>query len=484
MRSTSGGKKHAGSSRWERWYWRHSQQRPLREHSGQVQGHRARFSLRFGQLANVHTPFLGKLPHHGYNAGTMDLGQALWEKIHGETRGERPHYERYSIASVPHTIEELFGLRPPRPGLREELGLSQTQAVVSVILDGVGYKKLEILRAEGAVELGPFLEGGVYVPLTSVFPTTTTAALSTLSTGESPIVHGVLGYKLFRPELGSVVDMIKLSPPGGREDSLEKLGLSPEKILSVPTLYQRLSAYSIPTVLFLPKYIADSGLSKVLYQGISRTVPFLTAADLFMLLREALAETLRALFCVYWPSTDSLAHTYGPRAEAFSLELSHILSVLAKLIAEAPRDFVLLITADHGFYEADPERDMVNCAAQAALREALLLPPVGDPRAAYFFCKHGKEGLVERFFSEFFPEDFLVLPVEEGLRRKLWGLEEPKPSVRALLGDLVVISRRRKFVLWPTEEFKLRGLHGGLTADELFVPLIVRPVEGRKHGAS
>ncbi len=420
-------------------------------------------------------------PRRGYNAGTMELRQEIFERIQRDTGGERPHYERYCITAVPHTIEEVFGLRPPKPGLCQELGLPQARAVVSVILDGVGWRRLELLRAEGIVDLAPFLDGGHYLPLTSVFPTTTTAALSTLSTGESPVVHGVLGYKLFRPELGTIVDMIKLAPPAGREDSLEKLGLSPEKILSIPTLYQRLSAHGIPTILFLPRFIADSGLSKVLYQGVSRIVPFLTASDLFVLLREALENGGRALFAVYWPSTDSLAHTYGPRSEAFSLELAHILFVLGRLLHSAPRDFVLFVTADHGFYEADPERDMVNCAAQAALREALLLPPVGDPRAAYLFLKRGKDGLVERFFSEFFPEDFLVLPVEEGLRRHLWGLEEVRPEVRALMGDLIVISRRRKFVLWPTEEFKLRGLHGGLTPDELYVPLIVRPVEGRKN---
>lgn len=420
------------------------------------------------------------LPRCGYNAGTMALKQEVYERIQQDTGGERPHYERYCIAAVPHTIEEILGLKPPKPGLAQELGLPTAQAVVSVVLDGVGWRRLELLQAEGLVDLGPFLEGGWYLPLTSVFPTTTTAALSTLSTGESPVVHGILGYKLFRPELGTVVDMIKLAPPGGREDSLEKLGLAPEKILSKPTLYQRLAAYGVPTVLFLPRYIADSGLSKVLYQGVSRIVPFLTGSDLLMLLQEALEHGGKALFSVYWPSTDSLAHTYGPRSEAFSLELGHILSVLARLLNTAPRDFVLLITADHGFFEADPERDMVNCAAQAALREALLLPPVGDPRAAYFFLKRGKDALVEKFFAEFFPEDFLVLPVEEALRRHLWGLEEPRPEVRALMGDMVVISKRRKFVLWPTEEFKLRGLHGGLTPDELYVPLIVRPVEGRQ----
>lgn len=412
----------------------------------------------------------------------MELKQEVLERIQKDTGGERPHYERYCISSVPHTIEEILGSKPPRPGLREELGLPEAQVVVSVILDGVGWRRLELLWAEGLVDLGPFLVGGVALPLTSVFPTTTTAALSTLSTGESPIVHGVLGYKLFRPELGTVVDMIKLAPPGGREDTLEKMGLNPEKILPIPTLYQRLAAQGIPTTIFLPKYIADSGLSKLLYQGVSRIIPFLTASDLFVLLREALGRGGKALLGVYWPSTDSLAHTYGPRSEAFSLELAHIFSVLERLLECAPRDFLLLITADHGFYEADPERDMVNCAAQAALREALLLPPVGDPRAAYFFLRRGKEALVEKFFQEFFPEDFLVLSVEEGLRRRLWGLEEPRPEVRALLGDMVVISKRRKFVLWPTEEFKLRGLHGGLTPDELYVPFIARPVEGRGNG--
>ncbi|MFN3347073.1 MAG: alkaline phosphatase family protein, partial [Candidatus Bipolaricaulaceae bacterium] len=178
------------------------------------------------------------------------------DRIVADTGGTRPHYERYCIASVPPTIEELFGLRPTRPGLREELGLPGAESVVSVVLDGVGYRRLELLRAEGVVDVQPFMEDGVYLPLTSVFPTTTTAALSTLSSGESPAVHGVLGYRLFRPELGAVVDMIKLALPGGRENALEKLGLEPEKILPVPTLYQRLSMAGIPTILFLPKHIA------------------------------------------------------------------------------------------------------------------------------------------------------------------------------------------------------------------------------------
>lgn len=404
----------------------------------------------------------------------MTTGQDVLKRILDDTNGKRPHYERYSLLAVPATIEDLFGLPSQGPSLKEELALPESEVVVSVLVDGLGYKRLEGLRREGAVDVGPFLDGGSYIPLTSVFPTTTTAALATLSTGASPIVHGVLGYKLFRQEVGAVVDMIRLTTPGGRENALERLGIPPEQMLTGSTLYQRLAAAGVATTIFLPKYIADSGLSQTLYQGATRTVPYLTASDLLMHLSNAVARPGRALLAVYWPSTDSLGHVYGPSTPAFDLEVAHVFRVLRRFLDLRPRRAVLLVTADHGFYEADPVRDMVSCPAQPALRDGLLLPPVGDPRAAYLFVRRGKEIQVKEFFARFFPEEFSVLSTEEALGKRLWGLEDPPPPVRALLGDFLVLSRKRKFLLWPTEEFKLRGLHGSLTPDELYVPLLAK----------
>jgi len=403
-------------------------------------------------------------------------GQDVLKRILDDTNGERPHYERYSLLAVPATSESLFGLPTRGPSLREELGLPEAEIVVSVLVDGLGYRCLERLRSAGVVNLESFLDGGTYIPLTSVFPTTTTAALASFSTGTSPIVHGVLGYKLFRSEVGAVVDMIRLTTPGGRENALEKLGVQPEQVLMGTTLYQRLAAAGVATALFLPKYIADSGLSRALYQGIARTVPYLTSSDLIMHLTDALARPGRALLAVYVPSTDSLGHVYGPRTPAFELEVAHVFRVLGRLLEGLPPRAVVLVTADHGFYDADPVRDMVSCPAQPALRDGLLLPPVGDPRAAYLFVRRGEEAHVKGFFARFFPEEFSILSTEEALDQNLWGLEEPSSVVRALLGDFLVLSRKRKFLLWPTEEFKLRGLHGSLTPDELYVPLLAKAV--------
>lgn len=404
----------------------------------------------------------------------MPKGQQVLTRILDDTQGKRPHYERYSLLAVPATIETLLGVTTQGPSLQEELALPPAEVVVSVIVDGLGYRSLEGLRDRGVVDLGPFLDGGSYLPLTSVFPSTTTAALASLATGSSPIVHGVLGYKLFRPEVGAIVDMIHLAPPGGRDNALEKLGFPPEQMLSGSTLYERLAAAGVETTLFLPKHIADSGLSKALYRGVGRTVSYLTSSDLTMHLGRGLASPGKSLLSVYWPSTDSLGHVYGPTTQAFELEAALVFRVLGQLLRRLPRRGTLFVSSDHGFYEADPVKDMVNCAVQPALRDGLLLPPVGDPRASYLFVRRGHEEGVREFFARFFPDEFTVLSVEDALAHKLWGLEEPTPAVRALLGDFLVLSRKRKFLLWPTEEFKLRGLHGSLTPDELYVPLLAK----------
>jgi hypothetical protein len=121
----------------------------------------------------------------------MGNWQHILSQIQEDTKGLRPHYERYCLLSLPPTIRQLLGEEVD--GLAEELGLGQADKVVSFILDGLGFLKLRALEEEGAVDLSRFREEGVYLPLTSVFPPTTTTALATLSTGASPLRHGVLG---------------------------------------------------------------------------------------------------------------------------------------------------------------------------------------------------------------------------------------------------------------------------------------------------
>ncbi len=403
----------------------------------------------------------------------MRKAQEIIKRIQDETGGLRPHYERYSLLSVPNTIEELFG---GEQGLAGELGLRPADKVVSLLVDGLGYRKLEELVAEGRVSLSPFLDSGVYIPLTSVFPPTTTTSLASLSTGASPLVHGVLGYTLFLQDPGAVVNMIKLAAPGAQADSLQKVGIKPEEFVPVPTLYRRLEALGVPTYLFLPKFIMDSGLSQVLYQGIKQVVPYLSLSDLFVQLRGAAARPGRALLAVYWPTGDSLAHVYGPSSPAFAIEIGSFFRLFYREFLNRVRDVTIIITADHGFVDVDPKEDVISCPEHEVLREGLLCPPVGDARAAYLYLRRGHEREVEDYLREWFPDDFLIMKSEEALKKGLWGLERPTAEARARVGDLLALARGSRFLLWPKEEFKLRGMHGGLTEDEMLVPLLALQV--------
>ncbi len=400
----------------------------------------------------------------------MSLAQAILETIRRDTEGRRPHYERYSLLAVPNTVEQLFGLDVPS-GLQDELQLPRSERVVVIVIDGLGYHKLEDLMAGGNVQLGT-LEQGTRIPITSVFPPTTTTALTSLSTGACALSHGILGYTMLLPEFGTLANMILLAAPGAPAGSLAELGLSPDHLLPVSTLYERLAAVGVPSTLFLPRHIADSGLSKILYRGIDRTVPYYSMSDLCMLVRRALERRGKQFLSVYWPMTDTLAHAYGPESEAFHTEIAQFFSALDRDVLTDARDTTFLVTADHGFCAFDPAVDIASCSDHPQLRQGLLLPPAGEARAATLFLRRGYEEGVRAFFERAYPEAFTVLSTEEALAMGLWGPERPSDAVLTRLGDLLVLARGRKVLMWPRREVKLRGMHGGLLPEELHVPLI------------
>ena len=65
--------------------------------------------------------------------------------------------------------------------------------VVLLVLDGLGWNQL---RARSALAPNLSAAAGIDRPITSVAPTTTAAALTSITTGRPPSDHGILGYRL------------------------------------------------------------------------------------------------------------------------------------------------------------------------------------------------------------------------------------------------------------------------------------------------
>src|SRR5574341_1872563 len=234
---------------------------------------------------------------------------SLAEDIEAQIRAERearfgglilpaefvvPHYGGRSIVNVPASVVRLFGgefsTAPLDPALIEHFS-SDIRRIVLVVVDALGYQRFrDTLRANADNGFHALLRnGGSLSPLTSVFPSTTTAALTALWSGYTPAEHGFLGYSLFLREYGVRAQMIGFNPMATDKLGNEQLvhaGLQPETFLLVPSLPQTLARCNVPTYHLIEQAFAKSALSRAQIRGQKETRGFITSSDMWVLLQQ------------------------------------------------------------------------------------------------------------------------------------------------------------------------------------------------------
>ena len=386
-------------------------------------------------------------------------------------------YGGYSIDSIPSYVRALFGERIERGGeLLSLLPDSLPQRVVLLVLDGLGYMHLaRILSEFPDMFLNRLIDGGNMLPVTSVFPATTATALASLSTGVTPQEHGLLGYRLYLKETSAITNMISLSLLGSdASDNALEAGIDEKTFLVHPNLFEQLQGIGVSSHVIMNKQIAKSGLSRLLYDGAAKMHKVVNLSDMLVATRDLLNRaTTRTFVSLYWGDTDDIAHVHSPWTDEFIAELRSIDATLERELAGRLEDTLLLITADHGFVPMNDE-DYIDITKYPDLYNNLALPPVGDTRSAYLFVRDGKKEEVAQFIAETFAGDIICLDAQVAIDAGLFGMGGVLPESRDRIGDLVITSGGRKTLYYPYKgSVKLRGMHAGLTPDEMLVPFIV-----------
>jgi predicted AlkP superfamily pyrophosphatase or phosphodiesterase len=395
-----------------------------------------------------------------------------------------PHYDGLSIANLPAAIAALFGEDLPGalPALPRDLWaewMPGLRRVVLVVLDALGYRMLQRMWAIGAGQaFSDLAEAGRLVPITSVFPSTTDAALVSLSTGRPPAEHGWLAYTMYMRELGVAANAILLCPVWTRKtDELLDWGLDPAALIPVPSLAEHLTSMGISTGAVFYSAFRGTGFSAMLYRGVAEQRGHILSSDLWVQLRHLMAETRgsRAFITAYWSGLDTLAHAYGPDTDLWEAEfhtVSHLLSqqFLASLSAIDRQGTLLLVTADHGQIYVPPEQ-IVTAAHDAELSQHLLVPVMGESRAAFVYPRPGRAGAVRDYLEAAFPDWFVVRDSVETLESGLLG-KPISDETYARAGELMVLPRGNRALQQTEPRVPLLGRHGGLTPEEMLVPLI------------
>jgi hypothetical protein len=410
----------------------------------------------------------------------MDRPSALYEQLTSRPlppgfprHAILPDYDGLSIARIPDLIFAALGLDAPSGRLREVVSPPRVDRVLLVIFDGLGYNRLgEIADAERDVHA--LATSGICIPVTTVFPSTTVAALTTYSTGLAPSEHGMLGYRLYLREISAIVNMIQFSVVGGRTETPLPDTFPASSLFTCPTVYEQLGAHDVETHALLPRGIADSGLSRVLYRGATHIQPAIGLSDMLALARQILNKARTpTVVTLYWPGLDSIAHPRGPQSDAYAAEAASVAAAVRREIVGRVEPTLLLVSSDHGFATMRPS-DYVPTSRIPELRDAPLFFPVGEPRASYLFLRPERREDVLASAPTVCEGDIVLVGAREALSLGLFGSRVSHPEALSRLGDLLAVSTGARGLLHPYPDAPLlQGMHGGLTADEMIVPLIV-----------
>ncbi len=390
-----------------------------------------------------------------------------------------PYYDGYSLVNFPASICQFFdiprfGAAPLQQTILSHLA-GDYDHIVFLLADGLRFRFFqEALTRQPWAELA---SEGLLSPLTSITPSTTAAALTTLWTGAHPSEHGILGYEVWLREYGVIANMIQHSAFtfAGDTGGLKRAGFDPATFLPTATFGPHLKQHDIQAYALQHAAIAHSGLSKMLFPAV-QILPYRSNADLLVNLQQLLEKRSgqRTYAYVYWELIDSLSHLYGPddvRNELeFDLFSQGLVQTLHKIQQQSHGKTLFILSADHGHIYT-PILERYDLTKHPEITQHLTMAPTGENRLPYLFPRAGQEEPLFTRLQQVYGDQFLPIRSTEAVQCGLFGKGSLHPHLADRLGDWILIPQQDAYLWWSLQkENPLLGRHGGLSPQEMLVP--------------
>jgi len=396
----------------------------------------------------------------------------------------KPRYDGHSVANIPETVAKLLGARSKRPLVDEKLYRhDDVENVVFLLLDGFGSAQLKFAREQfGVPSFDSLFSFADMIPITSVFPSTTSSAMASIHTGLTPQEHGIVGYTMFISQLGVVSQMLRFAPVLGGRPPFDN-GLDPRTFLGAETIHESLQHEGISSTVYVPSHIIDSGLSRITYRG-AEVEPSVSFGDTLIKTRRNLeAGRANSFHLLYHASPDTVSHARGPYSEEEAAELESLFALVnrhlfSKLSREVGRKTVFLVSGDHGAVNIN-DKLVVDVASHDELLSLFRLPPTGDSRASILNLKPGTADKLLAFFEKNYPGQFQLMDSQRMLSEGYFGLGKVNASISERIGDIIAVPRFDNAIdnsQMDSKRDEIPGRHGGLSEEEMQVPLLIRKI--------
>jgi Type I phosphodiesterase / nucleotide pyrophosphatase len=388
----------------------------------------------------------------------------------------RPLADGYTFAALPATVERVLaggegGLPQAALGAAPE----RVERVALVLFDAFGWRFFT-RHADRHPLLRRMLAEGTVAKLTTQFPSTTAAHVTTLHTGRPAREHGLYEWNIYEPRLDALVTPLLFSFAGdGERDTLRGARVHPQSFYPTGTVYRQLAARGVRCLAFHPATFAPSTYDGVLLDG-ATLHPYDTLAGGLASLAAALAAAPAPAYAyLYVDTLDAIGHHRGPSSEAFDAEAIRCLDAIEAALGALPAGTLLLLVADHGQVDVDPARTRFVNELWPRIGSHLRrdgrgrpLAPAGSARDLFLHSAPGAHGRVVARLRALLGDHAEVHATADLVAEGLFG-GAAGPRLRERVGDVCVLPAPGETVWWRERgrfDMRFRGHHGGLTPDE------------------
>lgn len=334
--------------------------------------------------------------------------------------------------------------------------------VILLILDGLGEHILNKISSEG------YLNQNKIDCVTSVYPSTTTAALTTYYSGRPPYETGWIAWSQYFKEYGRAIDMFSHNESYMREPLKKPLMDVFKTIVNYETVFDKIEKASsdVKAYEIEPEYAERRAKRAIKANNID---------ELIMNINDLCLMPSKKFIFAYSDNPDGLLHDFGTTSEEVETFVKETEKKIEKMVKDFDEDTILIISADHGHKDIEKAYKLLD---YPEIQECLIMPASLESRILAFWVKEDMKEIFVQRFNKAFGKEFWLMTKETFLDKyHFLGYGNKHKKIDDFIGNYIALSVGGSSIqlgTFLTEGKPIKkSTHCGLTKEEMEVPVIV-----------
>ena len=372
-----------------------------------------------------------------------------------------PNYRCNNLINLVSSIINGLGGKNHHPDISQLTAQIKTaKHIVLLVIDGMGSDSLARLGKNS------FLQQKKQQDLSTVFPSTTSAAITSILTGTTPQEHGVTSWFTYFSEVNNIIAILPAQDMAGK-----KVKISHTKLGIPKCIFQQLPLQSH---IVIQESLASSSYTRWFSKN-AQTHGYRTFPGLLRNIEEIIRNDEKSFTYAYWGGFDKWSHFHGKEDPKSKKHLQQIDESLRKFASKTKRtDTLLLITADHGQVTSKPKE--VIFMRDPLFNSFLSIPVCGEPRAAFCYVLPEKKAAFEKYVKQKLSKYCSMHHSQDMLHNHYFGEGPAHRNIYSRIGNYILLLKDKYVFVFLAKkqkaEIKMIGNHGGLSDEEMIIPLI------------